>query len=86
MTCIVAGATGKGPGPPRPGGGKQSLMELAHGTQSNETWFDNGQPGTSKKVTVDDEVDKYYHEELMEKLVNVKGVSPRLNDVICQNS
>ena len=86
MTCIVTGAPGKGPGPPRPGGGKQSLMELAHGTQSNETWFDNGQAGTSKKVTVDDEVDKYYHEELMEKLVNVKGVSPHLKVKVTRSS
>ena len=68
----------KGPGPPRPGGGPQSLLDLAHGIQSNETWFDSAQPGTSNKgavVTVDDELDKYYHEELMEKLVNIKGVS-----------
>ena len=72
---ISGEARGPGPGPSRPGGAKQSLMDLAHGIQSNETWFD--QPGTSsgKKVTVDDEVDKYYHEELMEKLANVKGVS-----------
>lgn len=78
------GAEGRGPGPPRPGGAKQSLMELAHGTQSNETWFDNAQAGTSKKVTVDDEVDKYYHEELMEKLANVKGVQNQL-EWLCQN-
>ena len=53
---------------------KHSLMDFAHGIQSNETWFDPAQPGTSKTVTADDEVDKYYHEKLMEKLVYMKGV------------
>ena len=63
--------------PSRPGGAPRALMDLAFGQQRNETWFDEPQASSSKKTkaNVDNEVEMYYHEELMEKLVNIKGVS-----------
>lgn len=82
---------GKRPLLPNPGAGQRSggapraLMDLALGIQRNETWFDAPQPGPSKsKQTVEDEVEMYYHEELMEKLVNIKGVQNQL-EWLCQN-
>ena len=68
----------------RPGGAPRALMDLAFGIQRSETWFDQPQPGPSKKpnAALDEEVEMYYHEELMEKLVNIKGVSSFITIII----
>ena len=83
MFNLSGAPRGRGSGPPgrggrqpllqKPGGAPRALMDLALGMSSNETWFDAPQPAAKQKV--DDEVEMYYHEELMEKLVNIKGVS-----------
>jgi len=53
-----------------------------HGAQGGPEWGPHGswegstQPQASgkKKLSVDEQVEQYYHEELIEKLTQVKGV------------
>ena len=45
------------------------------GAQGYDNWQGQGQGNQNKKkVNIDEQVDQYYQEELMEKLVKVKGV------------
>ncbi|XP_052792029.1 speckle targeted PIP5K1A-regulated poly(A) polymerase-like [Mya arenaria] len=62
---------GMGPGP----SGPSSQMDPYWASQSEHA---------KKKVNVEDQIDQYYHEELIEKLVQVKGVQNQL-EWLCQN-
>ena len=59
--------------------GYREVPEAYRGQQGawgeNETWFDDGQHGKGGKQAVDEQIDQYYHEELVEKLMRVRGVS-----------
>lgn len=71
---------GRGMGHAGPGFGQgfqNNYYGPGPGPSYDQGYYGDNRPGTSnkKKASVEDEVEKYYHEELIEKLMKVKGVS-----------
>ncbi|XP_060558381.1 speckle targeted PIP5K1A-regulated poly(A) polymerase-like [Ruditapes philippinarum] len=77
------GGPGPGPGPGR-GGYNMGYMGGA-GYQAYDQGLDQGPGGSKKKkLNVEEQIEQYYHEELIEKLMKVKGVQNQL-EWLCQN-